>query len=251
MEAILLFGACSAAESLGRMLFTIALGSSSDPCALRRNDSSCSSEAEFGPDPRVDEISVVPVCDDDRGDDNSSPWRIMASNSSGRRQRRSVRFSKPSTIDTIVIPLSSSCASTYDSTTSASASSHRTSMISPDRTTTICSSFDTHDEIGMSDLFVAESSLPSTPAIEVSLGLDTSFSSSSSSVEFSNSVSSLSQQYASRRALDRHRCLGHTKRIRRVRTLLKDDFAHRQRIRESLIDSTERKATDQSPVLRH
>eukprot|EP00536_Pseudo-nitzschia_multiseries_P017963 jgi/Psemu1/70397/estExt_Genemark1.C_19890003 len=221
MDAILLFGACSAAESLGKILFTPAVGSSTnsnsgsnssiDIGSFCKDDASASSsdaefEFEIDETPEADEISVVPVCGD--GGDESSTWRIVVSRSvSSKRQqkrrrrqrrRRSVRFSKPSALDTIVAHAPTNpypcCASTYASTASTHTNTTATGtatatpsmIVSPDRTSTTCSSSSSFDDIiGITDLFGPEDSLPtpsSTPSIEVTLGIvDASFSSSASS----------------------------------------------------------------------
>ena len=176
-----------------------------------------------GPIAETENASVVPVCDD------SSP------SSRSTQIRRNVRFSKTSTKTISMLHKSTSS----DSVT----------------TTSTSSSISIDDNRVASDHLDISSSLPTKTKIFAS-------SSSEKSVEVKITTSSYNpnrsregitpspqqqlqqQQQLKDRQTQRHRFLGHTKRKLRVRKLLAEDIAHRQRRLETKFDGERHEVTE-------
>lgn len=196
MESILLIGACSAVDALGKMLTSF------------KYINKCTTWGSLGrvATEEMENSSVIPVCED------SSP-----------SVRRSVHFPKVSTIS--VLHKSSSSYSTSTTSTSSTFSkdgnegdSNHISNSSPVRRKTSHTSITIENFV---EVEVAPMSYYQTPPIGIS----------------SPPLQQLRQDYKTNDQTKlRHRFLGHTKRQRRVRRLLAEDVAHRQKRSETILD---------------
>lgn len=200
MESILLLGACSAVDALGKIL------TSSCTC-LSRGAPGSFWGGRAGVE--LDDTSVVPVCDD------SSP------SSDGSLIQRNVHFSQVSTISILHKSESSHSAATTSTRSTFSAYDYEVEneyIYSNNAMPTNIKTFHSPSREAFETVMAGPSSNRATPLPE---GLK---------------PSRQQQRKSKDRHEQRHRCLGHTKRKQRVRKLLAEEVANRKRKSERSFD---------------
>ena len=213
MESILLIGGCSVVDVLGNML-------ASCTCFDKNT-----TEGFWGKGPiaETDNASVVPVCDD------SSP------SSDSSQMRRNVRFSQTSTNNISIFYKSTS----PDSVTTTSTSS----TISINGNRVASDHLDISRSLPTKMKTFGSSSSEEFAEIEITTS---SYNPNRSRREIIPSPQQKlqQQQQLKDRQAQRHRSLGHTKRKLRVRKLLAEDIAHRQRRLETKLDRERHEVTE-------